>query len=206
MHSVLGIADFQGDWTGYKYVTDEGIVTEILARQFNRPPTPTEVSGLREKILQLLKCQAQTRQENFEPVPGALDAIGRLQKNRQCRLAVATGCWKESAVIKLSTAGFDAENLIIASADDSHRREEIMGAAYARALDRWREKKFETVTYVGDGVWDLIASEKMGYHFIGIGYYDQGAQLREKGAPFIMNDFQDQQLFFDKLDAIWGLQ
>ena len=202
--SVMGIENIECDWTDYKYVTDEGIVSEIVERRLNRPATQNELINIRTKILELLQSQAQTNHENFAPIPGALDLFCSLKKIRTCGVAIATGCWRESALLKLSTAGFDTENLPLASSDDSHRREDIMRIAYTRALDFWGVAEFETVTYVGDGVWDLRASNKMGYHFIGIGFYNNEAQLRQEGASCIFSDYSDQTTFFTQMDKIWS--
>ena len=202
--SVMGIENIESDWTDYKYVTDEGIVSEIVARQLNRPATKNEILNIRTKIIELLQSQTHTDRDNFAPIPGALDLFCLLKEIRTCGVAIATGCWKESAILKLSTAGFNVENLPIASSDDSHRREEIMSIAYTRALDFWGVSEFETVTYVGDGVWDLRASKKMGYHFIGIGFYNNEAQLRQEGASHIFNDFSDKKAFWAKMDQIWA--
>lgn len=201
--NVMGIENIESNWTDYKYVTDEGIVSEILTRHLNRPATKNEILKIRTNILELLQSQAMTNQDNFAPIPGALELFCSLKNNWRCGVAIATGCWEESAFLKLSTAGFDVENLPIASSDDSHRREEIMGIAYTRALDFWSVNKFETVTYIGDGVWDLKASKNMGYHFIGIGFYNNETQLRQEGASYILNDYSDQKEFFAKMDKIW---
>jgi phosphoglycolate phosphatase-like HAD superfamily hydrolase len=204
MISVMGIENIQCDWSDYQYVTDEGIVSEIVSRQLHRPATKTELSTLRTKILELLRSQALTHRENFAPLPGALDLFYSLKKHRTCGVAIATGCWKESAILKLSTAGFDTKNLPMAFSDDSHRREDIMHIACTRALDFWGVSEFETVTYVGDGVWDLHASKKLGYHFIGIGSYNNEARLLQEGASFIINDYSDQKTFFAQMDKIWS--
>jgi phosphoglycolate phosphatase-like HAD superfamily hydrolase len=204
MTRVMGIENIECDWTDYPYVTDEGIVSEIVKRCLSRPATQRELSDIRSIILELLRSQAGTNPENFAAIPGALDLFDSLKKNGNCGVAIATGCWKESALLKLSTAGFDTTCLPLASSDDSHRREDIMRIAHARALDFWGVGKFETVTYVGDGVWDIKASNKMGYHFIGIGFYNNAAQLRREGASCILNDFRDQTLFFAQMNKIWS--
>jgi len=201
--NVMGIENIGSDWTDFKYVTDEGIVSEILTRHLNRPATKNEILNIRTKILELLQSQALTNKENFAPIPGALELFCSLKKNGGCGVAIATGCWEESAILKLSTAGFNVENLPIASSDDSHRREEIMDIACSRALDFLGVSQFETVTYIGDGVWDLKASKNMGYHFIGIGFYNNEAQLRQEGAAHILNDYSDQKEFFAKMNEIW---
>jgi len=202
--NVMGIENIESDWTDFKNITDEGIVSEIVARRLNRQATQNELLNIRTKSLELLQSQTHTNRDNFQPIPGALDLFCSLKEIRACGVAIATGCWKESANLKLSTAGFDVGNLPMASSDDSHRREEIMRIAYMRALDFWGVKEFKTVTYVGDGMWDLQASKKMGYHFIGIGFYNNEAQLRQEGASYILNDYSDQKTFFAKMDEIWA--
>ena len=201
--SVMGIENIESDWTDFKYVTDDGIVSEIVSKQLNRPATKKEIFNIRTKILELLQSQTYTNREKFAPIPGALELFCSLREIRNCGIAIATGCWKESAILKLSTAGFDVENLPIATSDDSHRREEIMGMAYTRALDLWGVSEFETVTYIGDGVWDIKASKKMGYHFIGIGFYNNEAKLRQEGASYILNDYSDKKAFWGKMAEIW---
>jgi len=203
-HSVLGIVNIEDDWTDFKYVTDEGIVTEIASKQLNRPATKKEIFNIRVKTLELLQAQANANQDNFKPIPGALDMFHSLAEIGNCKVAIATGCWKESAILKLSTAGFNVGNLAIASCDDSHRREEIMGVAYARAGDLYGVSQFETVTYVGDGVWDIRASRELGYQFIGVGFYNNEKTLRREGATSILTDFKDKKAFFARLDEIWA--
>ena len=202
--SVMGIENIETDWADFKYVTDEGITSEIVARRLNRPATRKESLNIKRKVHELLKSRSQTHREDFAPIPGSLDLFSSLKSNKRCGVAIATGCWKESAILKLSTAGFDVENLPIASSDDSHQREEIMRIAYTRSLDFWGVSDFETVTYIGDGVWDLKASKKLGYHFIGIGFYNNEARLRQEGASCVLNDFIDQTTFFAKMDEIWA--
>jgi len=81
-----------------------------------------------------------------------------------------------------------------------------MDIACSRALDLLSVSQFETVTYIGDGVWDLKASKNMGYHFIGIGFCNNEAQLRQEGASHILNDYSDQKKFFAKMNKIWTSQ
>ena len=65
---VMGIENIGSDWTDFKYVTDEGIVAEIVARQLNRPATKNEIRNIRIKIIELLQSQTHTNRESFEPI------------------------------------------------------------------------------------------------------------------------------------------
>jgi phosphoglycolate phosphatase-like HAD superfamily hydrolase len=200
----LGIENADSDWTKYNYVTDAGIVSEIVERQLNRPVTDEELFDISKKLLELLQSEADTNREKFAPLPGSLDLICTLKTINNCSFAIATGCWKKSAHFKLSTAGFDVVNLPMASSDDSYHREEIMDIAYERARDFYGVNDFETITYVGDGLWDLKASQKMRYHFIGIASGDCGVVLRQEGASYILKDFSDKATFFTTMDEIWA--
>ncbi len=200
----LGIENADSDWTKYNYVTDAGIVSEIVKKQLNRPVTDEELCDISTKLLELLQSEADTNRKKFAPLAGALDLICTLKTINNCSFAIATGCWKKSAHFKLSTAGFDVVNLPMASSDDSYHREEIMAMAYERARDFYGVNEFETITYVGDGLWDLKASQKMGYHFIGISSGNRGVALRLEGASYILKDFSDNATFFAMMDEIWS--
>jgi phosphoglycolate phosphatase-like HAD superfamily hydrolase len=71
-------------------------------------------------------------------------------------------------------------------------------------MDIYGVQAFDTVTYVGDGMWDLKASKKLGYHFIGIGFNNNRVQMLKEGALHVFSDFRDQEAFFRKMNSIWA--
>ena len=79
-------------------------------------------------------------------------------------VAIATGGWFESAVLKLDSAGLHRPGIPVATADDSWDRTEIMRIALARL-----GTGFESVTYYGDGPWDRAACEALGWRFVAVG-------------------------------------
>ena len=180
--SATGIESIQGDWSHYQHVTDKGIVSEILAEAFGRPAQKRELMTVRKEIHHILQQEVSANRWKFAPIPGAVDFLTALKHLPACGLAIATGSWKEMAMLKLSAAGFELGNLPLASSNDSHRREEIMQAAFDRALAFYGVPTFETVTYIGDGAWDLHASKNLGYHFIGIGFNHNREQMLAQGA------------------------
>jgi phosphoglycolate phosphatase-like HAD superfamily hydrolase len=203
IEKVMGIDDFERDWAKYNYVTDAGIASEVIDRHLNRKVSHGELCQISDKLLEFLQVEAGTNREKFAPLPGALDLIHGLKADNNCGFAIATGCWEKSARFKLATAEFEVSNFPLASSDDSYHREEIMRIAFERALDFYNVSAFETVTYVGDGIWDLKASLKLGYGFIGIESNNQGGQLQQEGASYILNDFSDQSCFFNMMNQIW---
>lgn len=202
--SATGIQSIQGDWSHYKHVTDKGIVSEILAEAFGRPATGGELMAVRAKIRQILQDEVTANPWRFAPIPGAVEFLTTLKNLPACGLAIATGSWKEMAILKLSAAGFELGNLPLASSDDSHRREEIMQAAFDRALAFYGVTAFETVTYVGDGAWDLRAAKNLGYHFIGIGFNHNREQMLAQGAAHVFTDFRNQEKMIAEMNRIWS--
>ena len=82
------------------------------------------------------------------------------------RVAIATGGWAETALIKLAAIGVNLDGIGFASSSDAHQRTKIMDLAAQRAL---RGVVPTTRTYLGDGAWDQRASAELGYRFIAIG-------------------------------------
>lgn len=67
-------------------------------------------------------------------------------------------------MLKLETAGFELRGMPLATADDSHDRTEIMRIALLQLGAR-----FESVRYYGDGPWDRLACERLGWDFVAVG-------------------------------------
>ena len=93
----------------------------------------------------------------------------------------------------MRAAGIPFEGLAAAFADDAQPREEIIDLAAARCRSAAGAGcgPFEPVTYVGDGVWDLRASEALGIGFLGIASGERAEILRGNGAVDVLPDFSD---------------
>ena len=63
--NVMGIENIESDWTDFKYVTDEGIVSEIVARRLNRQATQNELLNIRTKNLELLPLHKFLVQKSY---------------------------------------------------------------------------------------------------------------------------------------------
>jgi len=83
-------------------------------------------------------------------------------------VAFATGAHEASARHKLTTAGFEIEDLPLASSSDAVVRAHIMLHALERAAQKHQARLTE-VTYFGDASWDLEATTNLGWRLIGIG-------------------------------------
>jgi len=195
---VCGFSDVHTDFSGCKYSTDSGVFHEIYESRTGRTPSPNEISRFRQHFLGLL---AQTSSEApFEAVSGASRLLSRLTESAGHRVALATGAWRESACLKMASAGLCYDHYPAASSDDAMERESIIRLSIQRATERFG--KFDSVVYVGDGIWDACACRSLGIPFIGIATTHPAARLAAEGAACVFSDFTDTELFLRRLHEV----
>jgi phosphoglycolate phosphatase-like HAD superfamily hydrolase len=136
-------------------------------------------------------------------VNGAREFIGRLIDGGYA-VSLASGGWKDSALLKLATAELHFDGMPAAFADDALSRAEIMQCSYRRACAVHGVGKFDDVIYVGDGVWDAKASRLLGYKFIGVGAGDRAQRLTELGAVATLHDYSDLTMALEKIAFAFG--
>jgi len=78
---------------------------------------------------------------------------------------------------------------IIASSTDHKSRKSILQIAADRAKAHYQTEQFESITYLGDAVWDYKTTSELGWAFIGIG--SKIDQLRRLGATALFTDYSD---------------
>ena len=163
IEAVKGVTGLSivSDWSQYKHVTDSGILDEIII-----------LNGLLEsdriqadvKQLFLEKLEVALARQPIKEVVGASDFLTLLQSIDNVVVSLATGGWRESAMLKLESAGIDCSSIPLASSNDHYSRVEIMKCASQRAASEQYP-----CTYFGDGVWDKQACDKLGYNFVLVG-------------------------------------
>jgi len=163
---VFGFADIDTDWSHYPRTTDYGIFHDVFTSRIGRSPTAQEVSQFRQHFIQLLA--AASSQSPIAPIAGADRLLSGLTQSGSHRVSLATGGWRDSARLKMASAGMCFDDHPAASADDALDRESIMRLSKQRAAARYRES-FAGSVYVGDGIWDARACRSVGIPFIGIG-------------------------------------
>ena len=189
---VFGFADIDTDWSHYPHTTDSGIFHDVFTSRIGRSPTAQEVSRFRQHFIQLLA--AASSQSPFAPVAGADRLLSRLAQSGSHRVSLATGGWRDSARLKMASAGMCFDDHPAASADDALDRESIMRLSKQRAAERYGES-FACTVYVGDGVWDARACRSVGIPFIGIGTGSRATRLSAEGAGCVFPDFSDADIF-----------
>ena len=162
---VLGI-DIEADWNGYRHRTDSGILNEIIDRSTPNADRSSLHSAVRRHFTVLVSDYVAARGGVIPEIPGAMQFVSRLMKHPGVHVAVATGGWKETALIKLRAIGLDPLRLPLASSSDAMSKVDIMRIAERRTLQNEKAKR---KTYFGDSRYDKEVSRELGYDFIAIG-------------------------------------
>jgi phosphoglycolate phosphatase-like HAD superfamily hydrolase len=202
VEDVLGIRNIDAEWDHYAHATDEGCLQEIVARNSLHPVNPADLKRVRERHFQLLRQSASSDESLFQVIPGAREMLVDLQARKNITVAFATGAWLESAIIKLTHARIDLNNIPLATSSDAISRGQIMQISEERANKTG--KVFTTRIYVGDAVWDVQAAIGLGYHFIGVASGPEADALRSKGATWIVPDYSDKNRFLSTLNEIFS--
>jgi phosphoglycolate phosphatase-like HAD superfamily hydrolase len=192
---VCGFSDIDTDWSRYKHATDSGLFQEIYESRAGRSPSSHEISVFRQHFVVLL-AQVSSGAP-FAPVAGAPVLLSRLAASSAHRVALATGAWRDSARLKMRSAGLCYDDYPAASGDDALDREAIIRLSMQRAAERYG--RVGNTVYVGDGVWDARACRNLGIPFIGIAADCRAARLSAEGAICVFPDFSDTDLFLSSL-------
>ena len=182
---LCGITNLDADWSRYKNVTDAGVFQEVILSRLGRYPSLNEKIGFRDHMVKLLRAEAQNAP--MRCVAGAAQFLAWLEGSGQFRVAIATGCWSESARVKMASAGMHYDDYPSASADDALERESIIRLAIQRAV--LRIGAIDGAVYIGDGIWDARACRDLGLPFIGVGTGRAAEKLLDEGAISVVKNF-----------------
>ncbi|WP_027856049.1 HAD family hydrolase [Marinobacterium jannaschii] len=165
VHDVLGV-HISTDWRDYQHVTDSGILRQVLQQTVPRKVHGLFYRRIRQRFIDRLKWQLKHEPSLTPPIPGAGQFIERLEQRDDVTIAIATGGWLETAILKMQAAGIYCRDRYLASSSDDYDRTRIMRIAEQRALSGRRPL---SRTYFGDGEWDREACQRLCYDFIAIG-------------------------------------
>lgn len=179
------------NWNSYPSATDSAITHCILEKYLERPPTAEEISLVKQAFFKLLSKIIE--QNGVREVKGASAVLEQLKKDPEWITSVATGCWLDSALLKLRSANINVDGICLSTADDTYYREDII----KRAIEQC-PKRPEKIIYVGDAIWDLEATRKIGISFIGIGQYWMNRTSLNSFKSFA--DYSNTELFINELN------
>jgi len=189
------ITEINTDWATYPHTTDSGITLHIFQEKFGRSPDETELAKFKSCFVNMLSDQYQSDSSSFAEIAGAYIALNRLKRESDWAVAIATGCWRESALLKLRAAKIDIDGIPAAYAEDGLSREEILQAAVSQSLKQYSLTSFGKVVSIGDGLWDVRTARRLNFTFLGVGCGESATMLRQAGARDVTKDFADYNQF-----------
>lgn len=160
--AVVGPVQFRPSLHAYDYVTDTGILWQIFGDN-DIPIAREPMDEIKSRFVRLLRDHIETNGP-FTEVPGASTLLRELSESESHAVAIATGGWRESAELKLQSAGIDYRSIPLATANDHRERTGIMQIALEQLGHDLR-----SVTYYGDGPWDRDACTALGWRFVSVG-------------------------------------
>lgn len=179
----------------FEHVTDGRILGEWMQQTHGREPTVEEVAGIRKRFLDLTRSAFESEPQAFAATPGLTGWLDQqLAEHGPC-IAIATGGWGHTARFKLQAAGLEGCELPLASSDDGNNRCEIMRYARRMLLKSTEPDAADnsalSTCYIGDGLWDFLASRELGWDFIGMAAGEQAEKLRQAGAEQVFCNFNE---------------
>jgi phosphoglycolate phosphatase-like HAD superfamily hydrolase len=187
-HAITGI---NTDWATYPHTTDSGITLQIFQEKFGRDPEDPELDKFKSCFVNMLTEQYDSNSSSFTEIAGASEALSRLKRESDWAVAIATGCWRESALLKLRAAQINIDGIPAAFAEDGLSREEILRSAVSQSLKQHRLSSFARTVSIGDGLWDVRTARLLNFAFLGVACGERAAILDRAGAKHVIEDFGD---------------
>ena len=173
LESEFGFRPDETFWKQVHEITGRSIIQKA-AEFVGREHSEELESRLRAAYLSNLRKAAPFKDTVFQPKPGAIEILSLLKLTPVFDVAIATGDFKETSQFKLGSAGLDIRGIPYASCSDAFARKDIISEAVERA-----GAQIVDAVYIGDGPWDLRASQQLEIPFIGTGRNTQ--RLRDAG-------------------------
>jgi phosphoglycolate phosphatase-like HAD superfamily hydrolase len=183
-------------WINYPHVSDSGVTQHLFQQYFGRDPQDHESNAIKRRLVDLLEEHHGIDRSYFEEIPRAAETFNQVVESRGWAKALATGCWRPSAEMKLRAANIRYESVPGGFAEDGVARESIVGAAIRRSREEYQSEDFDRIVSVGDGVWDVRTAARLGLAFVGVGSGARAEMLRGAGAKHVIPDFEDADRFF----------
>ena len=171
IRDVLGNVSIRSNLHEYSNQTDTGILMDIC--EANALSIDDSMPFVRVRFGELVS-EYLNDGGRCRPIRGAISLVDRLIRSDTYQVGIATSGWGNTADMKLGYAGFSRNGIPLASSDQQYQRTKIMESC------RSRIPSAGITTYVGDGEWDQLASEELGWKFIGV-----GSRLRGKCAHWV---------------------
>lgn len=188
LETCLDLPGLSRDWSTYEHSTDSGIADEVIRRVHSEPPD--QVYGeIEREYMTSLRLAFSKNPEHFLPMPGARMIMSDLLWKGYA-VGIATGCWRDSAAFKLHAAGIGHATIPMSTADHHIDRRNILMHGIQKCRERYVIEHVDSVTYVGDGVWDVRSANALGINFVGVGLERRRNRLIEAGANVVVESLE----------------
>jgi len=177
-------------------VTDAGFARASFRNVHGTDPDDAAIRELESKFMLYIRQSFAAVPSVVREINGAASLLERLKADRNWCVAIATGCWLESATFKLDKARLFDQSLPLATCDDSPKRSEIVSLSHQRARIRYGQQSFDRIVAVGDRPWDLHVAKMLNHAFIGV---ESDGVLSTLGAASVVRDSSDQEGFMKLL-------
>jgi len=149
--------DIDTNWELYPNVTDTGLIHTFCSQH----GLLDRFDDIHHKVKQafIQNTGAYLKKEPAKAIPGAREFIDLVNSDEEYLLSFATGGWRETALLKLESAGIEINPKHLRSSNDDYRRTHIMQAA----------QRSNNVVYFGDALWDKQACAQLSIPFIAVG-------------------------------------
>ena len=184
------------DWTRFAEVTDHVIFRTAYHDHFGRYPTASERETFEDHYLNALNTARDAKPDDFREVPGAAALWHNLEADDRFLTGIATGGWQRPAAIKLAHVGISPKQPFAGYANDKFSRVDILNEAIHLARE---QHELGRVVYVGDAVWDVTTTQKMGLPLIGVRRKGDHDALLQLGATRVVTNFNPPSAFFNHL-------
>ncbi len=142
--------------------TDPVIIQEIFQKHFDRSPTQSEMIRAKRSYLKMMEDDVRTFRP-YQPIEGITELLKYLSGHEHILLGLATGNFRESAFLKLQSAGLRKFFSFGGFGSDSPNRTELtrLGIERGKKLIPFHQK-FEKAFVVGDTLHDVKAGKESG--------------------------------------------
>jgi phosphoglycolate phosphatase-like HAD superfamily hydrolase len=188
---VHAITEISTDWASYPHTTDSGITLQIFQDKFGRAPEDFELEKFKSCFVNMLSEQYHSNSSSFTSITGASVALSKLKQESDWVVAIATGAWRESALLKLRAAKIEFDRIPAAFAEDGLSREEILQSAEKKSLAQYQLSSFAKTVSIGDGLWDVRTARRLNFAFLGVGTDEAAVILHRAGAKHVIENFSD---------------
>jgi phosphoglycolate phosphatase-like HAD superfamily hydrolase len=179
------------EWNNIKILssgTDSGIFNSIFHKYLGNLNFDNEVNRFKSAFTHYLRLELFHKSRIIEEVEGAKSLLNELKMDNDIVVAIATGSWKYSGILKLQSIKIDVNSYTYGNSELHFERNQIINDVILNA--KIKNKKFKKITYFGDGVWDSIAAEKLNINFVGVDSF-RDDNLKKYNVKEILYNYSD---------------